>query len=103
MSRKNSGWRQTGIGPTAISTKASSSLPGRSCICRRNGCDRPLRCSSWRAPTSTNIRPRTSKFDLTVVLRLIETWLAWLEGRDFDHNPLRLHPPPVWGSMQTAG
>ncbi len=35
------------------------------------------------------------QLDLVVVLQLIETWLAWLEGRDFDHNPLRLQPPPV--------
>lgn len=41
--------------------------------------------------------------DLTVVLRLIETWLVWLEGRDFDHNPLRLQPPPVLGINATAG
>ena len=33
--------------------------------------------------------------DLAVVLKLIETWLSWLEGRDFDHNPLRVQPPPV--------
>lgn len=35
------------------------------------------------------------RLDLTEVLTLIETWLAWLEGRDFDHNPLRIQPPPV--------
>ena len=33
--------------------------------------------------------------DLSVVLKLIETWLAWLEGRDFDHNPFRIQPQPV--------
>jgi predicted metal-dependent hydrolase len=35
------------------------------------------------------------QLDLTVVLQLIETWLAWLEGRGFDHNPFRIQPPPV--------
>jgi predicted metal-dependent hydrolase len=35
------------------------------------------------------------QLDLTAVLTLIESWLAWLEGRDFDHNPLRNQPPPV--------
>lgn len=35
------------------------------------------------------------QLDLNFVLKLIETWLAWLEGRDFDHNPFRMQPPPV--------
>jgi predicted metal-dependent hydrolase len=35
------------------------------------------------------------QLDLKVVLKLIETWLTWLEGRDFDHNPFRIQPPPV--------
>jgi predicted metal-dependent hydrolase len=39
------------------------------------------------------------QLDLTVVLKLIETWLAWLEGRGFDHNPLRLQPPPVLATL----
>lgn len=34
------------------------------------------------------------KLDLVGVLQLIELWLAWLEGRGFDHNPLRVQPAP---------
>jgi predicted metal-dependent hydrolase len=33
--------------------------------------------------------------NLALVLQLIETWLIWLEGRSFDHNPFRIQPPPV--------
>jgi hypothetical protein len=35
------------------------------------------------------------QLDLTVVLALIETWLAWLENGGFSRNPLREHPAPV--------
>lgn len=35
------------------------------------------------------------QLNLTVVLQLIELWLAWLEGQSFDHNPFRVQPPPA--------
>jgi len=31
---------------------------------------------------------------VTSVLQLIETWLAWLEGGQFENNPLRQQTPP---------
>lgn len=48
------------------------------------------------ARTNLSKYPATHwRLDLTIVLHLIETWLAWLEGRSFDHNPFRVQPPPV--------
>jgi len=43
----------------------------------------------------TKYPPTHWHLDLTVVLKLIETWLTWLEGCDFDHNPLRVQSPPL--------
>lgn len=35
------------------------------------------------------------QLDLTVVLQMIEAWLAWLEGDGFARNPLREQIAPV--------
>lgn len=37
---------------------------------------------------------RHAQLDVQAVMRLIETWLGWLEGADFEVNPLRGHGAP---------
>jgi len=57
---------------------------------------RPAAALFKLARTNLTKYPRQhEQLDLTVVLAVIETWLAWLENGGFIRNPLREHPAPV--------
>jgi hypothetical protein len=75
-----------GLDPTRWGVRASAEGTAAS---------RPPRLFKLARTNLTKYPSVHEQLDLTVVLALIETWLAWLEGRGFDHNPFRIQPPPV--------
>jgi predicted metal-dependent hydrolase len=57
---------------------------------------RPAAALFKLARTNLGQYPQThERLDLSAVLALIETWLAWLEAGAFARNPLREQPAPV--------
>jgi predicted metal-dependent hydrolase len=64
---------------------------------------RPAAALFQLARTNLGQYPKAHEhLDLTRVLALIETWLAWLEQGRFARNPLREQPAPVLGLMRST-